>query len=127
MPCAAAYGYANRHSQSVTVSIHPSTTFTESTTHRIRTDLRIRDLVQPCAAAGDINHPVNNRIRHVHALRPKLLRERLAQRALRKVAGCERGRVRKRLDPGRRPGEDECWRVLEMLAGFEKREDSLRE
>lgn len=61
----------------------------------------------PLPRARDIDHPVHDNMRHVHALGPELPGERLRQRAQGKLAGRERRERGRALEACCCAGEDE--------------------
>lgn len=96
-------------------------------TYRLRIQLRILMLERPRLRARDINHPIDDHMRDVHALGPELAGQRLRQRAQGELARRERGEVRRAPHAGRRPREDEGRRVLEVRGLEEQRERLLGE
>lgn len=68
----------------------------------------------------DIDHPIENHMRHMDALRTKLARQRLRQCSQRELARCEGREQRRPLYTSCCAGEDEGWWVWGLLSSVKK-------
>jgi hypothetical protein len=97
----------------------------------VRANLALRrKVLQPLLGPGDIDDAVDDSMSDVDALRRKLPRDRITQRAQRPLAAGEGGHLRVGFDTCGGAGEDQSWRILGVGVGSgleEEREGGLGE
>lgn len=75
-------------------------------THRLRAQLPVLPLHHPLLRPRYVNHPVDNRMRHMHAAGAELATERLRQSPQSEFAGREGRALRRAFEGGGRARED---------------------
>lgn len=99
-------------------------------THRVRTDLCILALHLVFLRPRDINHSINYRMRHMHALWPKLPSQTLCQRFQGEFPSGESGEQSTTFHGCRSAGEDQSRRMGDIAGADiveQERENRLRE
>lgn len=93
----------------------------------IRANLALwRHILQPLLGPGNVDDAVNDGVSNVYALRRKLPRDRIAQRAQRPLAAGEGGHLRVGFDACCGAGEDQSRRVFCSWVGSGLKEEGER-
>ena len=95
-------------------------------THRFRTDLSSLSHI-PCFCPRNINDPINDRMRDMHALWPKLPRQTLCHSPESEFGPRKASEPRRPLETRRCPGKDHCSGVRPLLMLQQQREQALAE
>ena len=95
-------------------------------THRFRADLPSLSHIPPFRPRY-INDPINDRMRDMHPLRPKLPRQTLCHCPERELGPRKASEPRRALQTRRCPGKDHCSGVLPLLMLQQQRKQALAE